>query len=65
MAVAVKMLNLRSKVAINSFIAECKALRNIRYRNLVKIITACSSISRANTGTINKSNSVGFSLSYP
>ncbi|PKI42548.1 hypothetical protein CRG98_037066 [Punica granatum] len=25
-----------------SFISECKALRNIRHRNLVKVITACS-----------------------
>ncbi|KAJ0751770.1 putative protein kinase RLK-Pelle-LRR-XII-1 family [Helianthus annuus] len=27
-----------------SFMAECEALRNIRHRNLVKVITACSSI---------------------
>ncbi|GKV21181.1 hypothetical protein SLEP1_g31181 [Rubroshorea leprosula] len=30
--------------AFNSFMAECEALRNIRHRNLVKIITSCSSI---------------------
>ncbi|XP_077240332.1 uncharacterized protein LOC143881225 [Tasmannia lanceolata] len=31
-------------VAVKSFIAECKALRNIRHRNLVKILTSCSSM---------------------
>ncbi|XP_061997001.1 probable LRR receptor-like serine/threonine-protein kinase At3g47570 [Rosa rugosa] len=30
--------------AAKSFMAECEALRNIRHRNLVKILTACSSI---------------------
>ncbi|XP_057998003.1 putative receptor-like protein kinase At3g47110 [Hevea brasiliensis] len=30
--------------ASKSFIAECKALRNIRHRNLVKILTYCSRI---------------------
>ncbi|XP_012443759.1 putative receptor-like protein kinase At3g47110 [Gossypium raimondii] len=41
---AVKVLNLRNHRAARSFIAECKALRKIRHRNLVKIITSCSSI---------------------
>ncbi|XP_050387029.1 putative receptor-like protein kinase At3g47110 [Argentina anserina] len=41
--VAVKVFNLLRQGASNSFIAECEALRNIRHRNLVKIITACSS----------------------
>ncbi|KAK9725002.1 hypothetical protein RND81_05G114700 [Saponaria officinalis] len=41
--VAVKVLNLQQQGATKSFIAECKALRNTRHRNLVKIITACSS----------------------
>ncbi|KAK9187363.1 hypothetical protein WN944_018757 [Citrus x changshan-huyou] len=31
-----------SKGASKSFVAECKALRNIRHRNLIKIITICS-----------------------
>ncbi|KAM3733180.1 hypothetical protein ACB098_11G115700 [Castanea mollissima] len=31
-------------VAVKSFIAECEALRNIRHRNLIKILTASSSI---------------------
>ncbi|XP_058198320.1 putative receptor-like protein kinase At3g47110 [Rhododendron vialii] len=44
MAVAVKVLKLREKGAAKSFTSECNALRNIRHRNLVKIITTCSSI---------------------
>ena len=43
-AVAVKILNLQNKRASKSFIAECKALINIQHRNLVKILTCCSSI---------------------
>ncbi|KAL7173215.1 hypothetical protein ACSBR2_032647 [Camellia fascicularis] len=42
--VAVKVLNLQQRGASKSFIAECQALKNIRHRNLVKIVTACSSI---------------------
>ncbi|KAJ9128942.1 hypothetical protein P3X46_034299 [Hevea brasiliensis] len=42
--VAVKVLNLQQHGASKSFIAECKALKNIRHRNLVKILTYCSSI---------------------
>ncbi|KAL3721913.1 hypothetical protein ACJRO7_034285 [Eucalyptus globulus] len=43
-SVAVKVLNLKRKGAFKSFLAECEALRNIRHRNLVNIITVCSSI---------------------
>ncbi|KAM5551115.1 hypothetical protein ABKV19_026111 [Rosa sericea] len=43
-AVAVKVLNMLHQGASKSFMAECEALRNIRHRNLVKILTACSSI---------------------
>ncbi|XP_059639127.1 putative receptor-like protein kinase At3g47110 [Cornus florida] len=42
--VAVKVLNLQEHGANKSFLAECEALRNIRHRNLLKIITSCSSI---------------------
>ena len=42
--VAVKVLKVEKKGALKSFVAECTALRNIRHRNLVKIITSCSSI---------------------
>ncbi|CAN6581480.1 unnamed protein product [Malus baccata var. baccata] len=41
--VAVKVLNLQQQGASKSFMDECKALRSIRHRNLLKIITACSS----------------------
>ncbi|KAM7469567.1 hypothetical protein LguiA_007750 [Lonicera macranthoides] len=42
--VAVKVLNLQKSGASKSFVSECRALRNIRHRNLVKILTYCSSI---------------------
>jgi Leucine-rich repeat (LRR) protein len=42
--VAVKVFNLETRGAQKSFIAECKALKNVRHRNLVPIRTACSSI---------------------
>ncbi|KAI5335895.1 hypothetical protein L3X38_026029 [Prunus dulcis] len=41
--VAIKVFNLLWQGALKSFIVESEALRNIRHRNLVKIITACSS----------------------
>lgn len=41
--VAVKVLNLHQRGAAKSFVAECKVLRNARHRNLVKVLTACSS----------------------
>ncbi|CAL4968072.1 unnamed protein product [Urochloa decumbens] len=42
--VAVKVLKLQTPGALKSFAAECEAMRNLRHRNLVKVITACSSI---------------------
>ncbi|XP_028961759.2 putative receptor-like protein kinase At3g47110 [Malus domestica] len=42
--VAVKVLNLQTSRASKSFISECEALKSIRHRNLVKLLTACSSI---------------------
>jgi len=41
--VAIKVLNLQQKGAHKSFITECNALKNMRHRNLVKILTCCSS----------------------
>ncbi|KMT15714.1 hypothetical protein BVRB_3g056950 [Beta vulgaris subsp. vulgaris] len=41
--VAVKVLNLQHRGGSKSFMAECEALRNIRHRNLVGILTVCSS----------------------
>ncbi|KAK2984118.1 hypothetical protein RJ640_025445 [Escallonia rubra] len=42
--VAVKVLNLQHRGASKSFNAECAALKIIRHRNLVKVVTACSSV---------------------
>ncbi|KQK00472.1 receptor kinase-like protein Xa21 [Brachypodium distachyon] len=42
--VAIKVLKLQTPGALKSFTAECEAIRNTRHRNLVKIITTCSSI---------------------
>ncbi|XP_037404074.1 receptor kinase-like protein Xa21 [Triticum dicoccoides] len=42
--VAVKVFNLETRGAQKSFISECNALRNVRHRNLVPIVTVCSSI---------------------
>ena len=39
--VAIKVLNLQRKGASKSFMAKCNVLRNIRHRNLVKILTCC------------------------
>ncbi|XP_076897175.1 receptor kinase-like protein Xa21 [Bidens hawaiensis] len=42
--VAIKVLHLQIQGAYRSFDAECDAWRSIRHRNLLKIITACSSV---------------------
>ncbi|KAG2700828.1 hypothetical protein I3760_06G015700 [Carya illinoinensis] len=42
--VAVKVLNLQSANAFKSFDAECKVLRTIRHRNLIKVVSACSNL---------------------
>ncbi|KAK9061043.1 hypothetical protein SSX86_018223 [Deinandra increscens subsp. villosa] len=42
--VAIKVLKLGNHGALKSFMAECQALKNIRHRNLVKVITSCSSV---------------------
>ncbi|XP_018722367.2 probable LRR receptor-like serine/threonine-protein kinase At3g47570 [Eucalyptus grandis] len=42
--VAIKVLNLLHHGALKSFIDECEAFRNIRHRNLLKILTVCSGI---------------------
>ena len=42
--VLVKVLKLQQKGASRSFINKCNALRSIRHHNLLKIISACSSI---------------------
>ncbi|KAL8241360.1 hypothetical protein R6Q59_014715 [Mikania micrantha] len=42
--VAVKVLHLQNQGAQRSFTRECEVWRNIRHRNLLKIITSCSSV---------------------
>ncbi|XVE61796.1 hypothetical protein DITRI_Ditri06bG0067900 [Diplodiscus trichospermus] len=42
--VAIKVLNLQQRGASRSFIEECNVLRTMRHRNLLKIITACSTV---------------------
>ncbi|CAL5345687.1 unnamed protein product [Camellia sinensis] len=42
--VAVKVLNLQLRGASKSFMSECKAVRTIRHKNLLKILSACSSV---------------------
>ncbi|XP_039169341.1 probable LRR receptor-like serine/threonine-protein kinase At3g47570 [Eucalyptus grandis] len=41
---AVKVFDFKQREASKSFMAECEVLKNIRHRNLVKILTACSSV---------------------
>ncbi|XP_042377421.1 probable LRR receptor-like serine/threonine-protein kinase At3g47570 [Zingiber officinale] len=42
--VAVKVFDLQQLGSSQSFLTECEALNRIRHRNLIKIITCCSSI---------------------
>uniref|UniRef100_A0A7N0T7K9 non-specific serine/threonine protein kinase n=1 Tax=Kalanchoe fedtschenkoi TaxID=63787 RepID=A0A7N0T7K9_KALFE len=42
--VAVKVLKLSKHGATKSFTAECKVLKRIRHRNLLSVITSCSSL---------------------
>ncbi|CAL1363826.1 unnamed protein product [Linum trigynum] len=42
--IAVKVFNLQRRGGSKSFMAECAALKNIRHKNLVRILTVCSGI---------------------
>ncbi|CAN6252319.1 unnamed protein product [Urochloa humidicola] len=42
--VAIKVFDLETRFADKSFISECESLRTIRHRNLLPILTACSTI---------------------
>nr|XP_009767892.1 PREDICTED: putative receptor-like protein kinase At3g47110 [Nicotiana sylvestris] len=42
--IAVKVFNLQLEVAFMSFDTECEVLRNLRHRNLTKVITSCSNL---------------------
>ncbi|XXG56970.1 hypothetical protein AAC387_Pa03g4254 [Persea americana] len=41
--VAVKVLNLENRGALKSIVAECETLINVQHRNLIKVMTVCSS----------------------
>ncbi|KAF3609206.1 hypothetical protein DY000_02049889 [Brassica cretica] len=41
--VAVKVINLQRRGAMKSFLTECESLKDIWHRNLVKLLTTCSS----------------------
>ncbi|XP_031253104.1 putative receptor-like protein kinase At3g47110 isoform X2 [Pistacia vera] len=42
--VAIKVLKFQQQGALKSFIDECNALKSIRHRNILKVITVCSSV---------------------
>ncbi|KAK2377169.1 putative LRR receptor serine/threonine-protein kinase [Trifolium repens] len=42
--IVVKVLNLETRGATKSFMAECETLGKMKHRNLVKILTCCSSV---------------------
>ncbi|KAJ6829276.1 putative LRR receptor-like serine/threonine-protein kinase [Iris pallida] len=42
--IAVKVFNLQQLGTLKSFVVECDVFRNIRHRNLIKILTTCSSV---------------------
>ncbi|KAH6769684.1 hypothetical protein C2S52_014487 [Perilla frutescens var. hirtella] len=44
MVIAVKVLDLSVRGASRSFMAECNALKNVRHRNLLKILSVCESL---------------------
>ncbi|CAN1187548.1 Probable LRR receptor-like serine/threonine-protein kinase At3g47570 [Linum perenne] len=44
--IAVKVFNLQRRGASKSFMSECEALKNIRHKNLMRIVTVCSSVDR-------------------
>ncbi|KAI3758837.1 hypothetical protein L6452_06409 [Arctium lappa] len=46
--IAVKALDMDTTGSLPSFLAECTALRHLRHRNLVKLITSCSSLDHKN-----------------
>ncbi|KAL6873496.1 hypothetical protein ACP4OV_013578 [Aristida adscensionis] len=43
-AVAVKVFDLRQVGAAKTFVSECEALRRVRHRNLIRVVTCCASV---------------------
>uniref|UniRef100_A0ACD6AEI6 Uncharacterized protein n=1 Tax=Avena sativa TaxID=4498 RepID=A0ACD6AEI6_AVESA len=46
-AVAVKVIDLRQVGASKTFLSECETLRSARHRNLIGVVTCCSSVDAA------------------
>ncbi|KAH0770442.1 hypothetical protein KY290_014423 [Solanum tuberosum] len=44
MTLAIKVFNLQIEGALKSFDAECEVLRNLRHRNLTKVISSCTNL---------------------
>ncbi|KAM3362053.1 receptor kinase-like protein Xa21 [Capsicum galapagoense] len=44
MTLAIKVFNMQVEGVLKSFEAECEALRNLRHRNLTKVISSCSNL---------------------
>ncbi|XP_049383843.1 receptor kinase-like protein Xa21 isoform X2 [Solanum stenotomum] len=44
MTLAIKVFNLQVEGALKSFDAECEVLRNLRHRNLIKVISSCTNL---------------------
>ncbi|XP_044476874.1 probable LRR receptor-like serine/threonine-protein kinase At3g47570 [Mangifera indica] len=42
--VAIKVFNLQEESVLGSFDSECEVLRNIRHRNLIKVLSSCCNI---------------------
>ncbi|MED6161460.1 hypothetical protein PIB30_060896 [Stylosanthes scabra] len=66
--VAMKVLNLQACGASKSFVAECKALGKIKHRNLLSILTCCSSVNYKGNDfkaiRVNIALDVAFALDY-
>jgi hypothetical protein len=43
-AVALKVFDLSQVGASKTLLSECEALRNIRHRNLIRVVTCCASV---------------------
>uniref|UniRef100_M1CRJ6 non-specific serine/threonine protein kinase n=2 Tax=Solanum tuberosum TaxID=4113 RepID=M1CRJ6_SOLTU len=44
MTLAIKVFNLQVEGALKSFDAECEVLRNLRHRNLTKVVSSCTNL---------------------